>query len=103
MFVFTEQTGTKQQFQSPSTEQKFRYPAPNSQPVDVNVPTENNKEEIYNTQYYTRDIRRMEFPIEVGHHPSLGYKEPAKLPEGISKGSPGNKVCASISSRYFRV
>ncbi|KAJ0394026.1 hypothetical protein P43SY_010133 [Pythium insidiosum] len=91
LLVFTEQSGTKQANQSPSAEQGFRYPAPTSQPKDVHVPSAESKEAVYNTQYYTRDVRRFDFPVISGVHPSIGYEEPAKLPEGTSRGSPGNK------------
>jgi hypothetical protein len=89
--VFTEQTGTKQLYQSAPAE-VYRNPTPTSQPKDVHVPSSESKEAVYNTQYYTRDIRRFKFPTEVGMHPSLGFEKKAELPEGVSKGSPGNKV-----------
>jgi hypothetical protein len=94
--VFTEASGTKQANQSPSAEQGFRYPAPNDQPKDVHVPSSNNKEDVYNTQYYTRDIRRMPQGYEVGMHPSLGYTPPVSLPKDAPKGSPGNKVSCEV-------
>ncbi|TMW58239.1 hypothetical protein Poli38472_011827 [Pythium oligandrum] len=97
LLVFTEATGSSQPGQIPTAEQKYRYPSPTSQPGSAHVPSSDGKERVYNIQYYTRDIRRMPFPTEVGMHPSLGYVEPAKLPEGVSRGSPGNKNPAVLA------
>lgn len=89
--MFTEASGTKQDYQAPSGDQKYRYPAPSSQPP-AHVPSTDKKENIYNTQYYTRDIRRMAVPLEVGVHPSIAVEKRAELPKDAKRGSPGNKV-----------
>lgn len=94
--MFTEASGTKQEHQAPYADQKYRYPAPSSQPP-AHVPSTDKKENIYNTQYYTRDIRRMAVPLEVGVHPSIAVEKRAELPKDAKRGSPGNKVLWRIA------
>ncbi|KAF4325314.1 hypothetical protein BBO99_00000417 [Phytophthora kernoviae] len=91
MLVFTEATGTKQVNQSPAVSQGYRYPSPDKQAEGVFVPSSDTKDSVYNTQYYTRDIRRMRFPIEVGVHPSIPVEKRAEIPADAKRGSPGNK------------
>lgn len=92
VLVFTEQTGTEQVHQSPYLDQGYRYPSPDKQAEGVHVPSSGSKAEIYNTNYYTRDIRRFPFPLEVGVHPSIPQAKRAELPVDTPRGSPGNKV-----------
>ncbi|KAF1313806.1 hypothetical protein FI667_g16992, partial [Globisporangium splendens] len=96
LLLFTEASGTKQEFQAPSGHQKYRYPAPSNQPA-ARVPSTEKKENIYNTQYYTRDIRRMHVPLEVGVHPSIAVEKRAELPKDAKRGSPGNKNPAVLA------
>lgn len=92
LLLFTEASGTSQDFQVPSADQKYRYPAPSSQPP-AHVPSTDRKENVYNTQYYTRDVRRgARVPLEVGVHPSIAVEKRAELPADAKRGSPGNKV-----------
>lgn len=92
MLVFTDLTTPEQPNQAPSAETNYRYPAPQSQPKDVHVPSSESKDIVYNTQYYTRDIRRMKHPLEIGVHPSIATLERVHLPKDAKRGSPGNKV-----------
>jgi hypothetical protein len=78
--------------QSPYLDQGYRYPSPDKQSEGVNVPSSDGKERVYNTQYYTRDIRRFPFPLAVGVHPSIPQEKRAELPADLPRGSPGNKV-----------
>ncbi|RLN87761.1 hypothetical protein BBJ28_00016011, partial [Nothophytophthora sp. Chile5] len=91
LLVFTEATGTKQVNQSPAVSQGYRYPSPDKQAEGTFVPSSESKDSIYNTNYYTRDIRRMQFPIEVGVHPSIAVEQRAEIPADAKRGSPGNK------------
>lgn len=91
LLLFTEASGTSQDYQAPSGSQKYRYPAPTSQPP-AHVPSTERKENIYNTQYYTRDVRRAPTPLEVGVHPSIAVEQRAEIPADAKRGSPGNKV-----------
>ncbi|OQR96565.1 hypothetical protein THRCLA_07253 [Thraustotheca clavata] len=97
--VFTVASGTSQAYQSPTSEQKFRYPAPASQPERAHVPSTDSKKNIYDTKYYTRDVRRYKKfnKTEVGMHPSLAIAPTAELPADTFLGSPGNKNPAVLA------
>lgn len=90
--MFTEQTGTTQVHQSPYLSSGFRLPSPDKQAEGTHVPSSDRKEDIYNTNYYTRDVRRFPFPLEVGVHPAIPAERRAELPADTPRGSPGNKV-----------
>uniref|UniRef100_A0AAV1VI79 Uncharacterized protein n=1 Tax=Peronospora matthiolae TaxID=2874970 RepID=A0AAV1VI79_9STRA len=97
VLVFTEATGTKQVNQSPAVSQGYRYPSPDKQAEGVFVPTSGSKDSVYNIQYYTRDIRSLPYPLEVGMHPSLPVEKRAEIPADAKRGSPGNKNPAVLS------
>ncbi|EQC34048.1 hypothetical protein SDRG_08262 [Saprolegnia diclina VS20] len=97
--VFVVASGTQQAYQSPTTEQNFRYPAPTSHKEEAHVPSTGSKKNVYSTQYYTRDVRRFKKwnKAEVGIHPSLAIAPPAELPADTFLGSPGNKNPAVLA------
>merc|ERR1719386_233478 len=72
---FIEQAGAdiekQQSGQSPEPWQKYREHAPDSQPETANVPESDASWDKFNTQYYTRDVRRRENHVQIGIHPSL--------------------------------
>lgn len=95
-FSFVEATGASQYDQSPVANDHFREPAPTSQ-APVSVPT-TAKETVYNTQYYTRDIKRHPADTIKMIHPSLvaiTTGAPMEVPKQL--GSPGNKVGSVVS------
>ena len=86
--IFTEQTGTKQQHQSPENDEGFRHPAPTNQKA-ASIPTIS-KERIYNTQYYTRNVRHGQVTLAASPDEPFTALD---APLDDSAGSPGNKVC----------
>jgi len=94
---FIEQAGAdiekQQSGQSPEPWQKYREHAPDSQPETANVPESDASWDKFNTQYYTRDVRRRENHVQIGIHPSLKdqVQLPVEMPKDLPKGSPGNK------------
>ena len=66
----------------------YRSPTPSSR-GQFNTPDVENTDMLYNTQYYTRDVRRNRKPVTV-YSEKAKLLLPAELPEQVS--SPGNKV-----------